>query len=103
MFLKKPVTTATLGAAFLGAALMAAAPAPASAEVDIKTPWANIYVGPDGLYVNGPWGRVEVPASDRARVCKEWRENVEKFYDERKCKVEFDAKGCTIENVECEH
>lgn len=45
----------------------------ALAEVDVRTPWANVYVGPGGVYVYGPWGRVDVPASDRERVCSEWR------------------------------
>jgi hypothetical protein len=28
--------------------------APALAQVDVPTPWANVYVGPGGVYVNGP-------------------------------------------------
>jgi hypothetical protein len=47
----------------------------AFAEVDMRTPWANVYVGPGGVYVHGPWGRVDVPASDRERVCSEWRKS----------------------------
>lgn len=90
-------------AGLLVGALFAAFPQPAAAEIDIKTPWADVYVGPDGLYVNGPWGRVEVPANERARVCKDWRNSVLKFYDKRRCKVEFDDKGCTIEEIDCEH
>ena len=27
----------------------------AFAEVDMRTPWANVYVGPGGVYVHGPW------------------------------------------------
>jgi hypothetical protein len=41
---------------------------PALAEVDVRTPWANVYVGPGGLYVHGPWGKVDVPEADRERV-----------------------------------
>ena len=28
--------------------------APALAQVDVRTPWANVYVGPGGVYVTGP-------------------------------------------------
>ena len=35
----------------------------ALAEVDVKTPWAKVYVGPGGVFVNGPWGRVNAPLS----------------------------------------
>lgn len=76
---------------------------PASAEVDIRTPWGDVYVGPDGVYVNGPWGRVEAPLSQRDSVCREWRQSVETYYKDRRCDVEFDAAGCTIEKLECEH
>lgn len=60
---------------FLVAAIATPASGPAFAEVDLKTPWANIYVGPGGVFVNGPWGRVDVPASERKRVCAEWRKS----------------------------
>lgn len=75
---------------------------PASAEVDIRTPWGNVYVGPEGVYVNGPWGRVEVPASERDNVCREWRKSVEEYYKDKRCDLEFDDKGCTIKKLECE-
>ena len=75
---------------------------PALAEVDVRTPWANVYVGPGGVYVHGPWGRVEVPASDRERVCSEWRKNTTEHYEGRGCKVEFDDEGCLIDKVECD-
>jgi len=74
----------------------------ASAEVDIRTPWADVYVGPEGVYVNGPWGRVEVPSSERKRICSAWRQQIEEHYKETNCKVEFDAAGCLIEKVECD-
>ena len=74
---------------------------PALAQVDVRTPWANVYVGPGGLYVNGPWGRVEVPAADRERVCAEWRKSTTEHYEGRGCSVEFDAEGCLIQNVDC--
>lgn len=74
----------------------------ASAEVDIKTPWANVYVGPGGIYVHGPWGRVEVPASDRERVCQAWRKSTLEHYENRGCKVEFDDDGCTIKKLDCD-
>ena len=72
-----------------------------SAEVDVQTPWANVYVGPGGVYVNGPWGRVDVPVADRKRVCRKWRESVEEHYGKRGCEVEFDDDECAIEKVEC--
>ena len=74
---------------------------PARSEVDVQTPWANVYVGPDGVYVNGPWGRVEVPSEDRKRVCQKWREEVLTYYEKDNCSVTFDAAGCTIETVDC--
>jgi hypothetical protein len=73
----------------------------ARTEVNVQTPWANVYVGPGGVYVNGPWGRVEVPAADRARVCSEWRTSTTEYYEQRGCKVEFDEEGCVIAKVEC--
>jgi hypothetical protein len=75
---------------------------PALAEVDVRTPWANVYVGPGGVYVHGPWGKVEVPAADRERVCSEWRKSTTEHYEGRGCKVEFDDEGCLIEKVECD-
>ena len=77
-------------------------PPAALAEVDVRTPWADVYIGPDGIYVNGPWGRVEVPSSERKRVCATWRQRVEEHYKASGCKVEFDAGGCVIEKVECD-
>jgi hypothetical protein len=92
-------TRAVAGAAvFIFAGLLAKA---ALAEVDVRTPWANVYVGPGGVYVYGPWGRVEVPQSDRERVCDQWRKSVLEHYAGRDCKVAFDDKGCTIEKVDC--
>lgn len=85
-------------AVFIFAGLLTKA---AFAEVDVRTPWANVYVGPGGVYVYGPWGRVEVPQSDRERVCGQWRKSVLEHYEGRDCKVEFDDKGCTIEKVDC--
>jgi len=73
----------------------------ALAQVDIKTPWANVYVGKGGVFVNGPWGRVDVPVSERARVCAKWRESTQQYYDERDCKVEYDEDGCIIEELSC--
>jgi hypothetical protein len=75
--------------------------APALAQVDVRTPWANVYVGPGGVYVNGPWGRVNVPAADRERVCGEWRKSTTEHYEGRGCTVTFDGEGCLIERVEC--
>ncbi len=86
-------------ALLLGTSLMTA---PAFAEVDIKTPWANVFVGPGGVFVNGPWGRVEVPASERERVCAAWRKSTQDYYEERGCEVEFDDNGCVIEELDCE-
>jgi hypothetical protein len=57
----------------------------------------------DGVYVHGPWGRVEVPLSDRERVCSQWRESVREYYKSHDCEVRFDDKGCTIEEVDCDH
>jgi hypothetical protein len=57
--------TVAATAALIFAALLSQA---ALAEVDVRTPWADVYVGPDGVYVHGPWGRVEVPLSDRDRA-----------------------------------
>ena len=48
------------GACFLIAVAAASA---ALAQVDIRSPWANVYVGPGGVYVHGPWGRVDVPSA----------------------------------------
>ncbi|HEU4475375.1 MAG TPA: hypothetical protein VFR71_01595, partial [Methyloceanibacter sp.] len=75
--------------------------APALAQDDVRTPWANIYVGPGGVYVNGPWGRVNVPAADRERVCSEWRKSTTEHYEGRGCTVTFADEGCLIERVEC--
>ena len=36
-----------------------------------RTPWANVYIGPGGVYVHGPWERVDVPLSEHERVCRQ--------------------------------
>jgi hypothetical protein len=83
--------------------LLGIAVAPAvRAEVDVTTPWADVYVGPEGVYVNGPWGRVAVPADERKRVCKAWRKRVEAHYKANSCSVDFDDAGCTIKKVKCD-
>ena len=51
------------GACFLIAVAAASA---ALAQVDIRSPWANVYVGPGGVYVHGPWGRVDCLCGPRA-------------------------------------
>ena len=95
----RPMTRRTeLAAGFVIASLMSGA---AFADVDIKTPWANVYVGPGGVLVNGPWGRVDVPASEREHVCAEWRKSTEAYYGERGCTVTFYKDGCLIENLNC--
>ena len=76
-------------------------PGVALAEVDVRTPWTDVYVGHQGVYVNGPWGRVAVPSEDRERVCASWRRNVERHYKRSGCEVDFDDDGCTIDEVEC--
>jgi hypothetical protein len=91
--------TRTIFAAFL---LAGSFPAPALAEVDVRTPSANVFVGRGGVYVNGPWGRVAVPAADRERVCSEWRKSTTDHYEGRGCTVTFDEEGCVIDRVECE-
>jgi hypothetical protein len=91
--------TIAAAAVFLGASLMGGA---AFAEMDVKTPWANVFVGPGGVFVNGPWGRVDVPASERERVCAEWRQSTREYYEERNCAVEFDDTGCVIEDLACD-
>jgi hypothetical protein len=73
----------------------------ASAEVDVRTPWADVFVGPGGVFVQGPWGRVDVPEDDRERVCRDWRKSVLAHYGERGCEIEFDADGCMIQRVDC--
>jgi hypothetical protein len=50
---------------------------------------------------NGPWGRVDVPASEREHVCAEWRKSTEAYYGERGCTVTFAKDGCLIENLDC--
>ena len=86
-------------AVLLGVSLMSGT---ALAEVDIKTPWANVFVGPGGVFVNGPWGRVDVPASERERICAEWRKSTREYYEERDCDIEFDDSGCVIEELDCD-
>lgn len=95
MTLKTFVTVATVA---VSGGLLAV---PAIAEVDVRTPWANVYVGPGGVYVHGPWGRVDVPHPDRERVCRQWRESVLEHYKDRDCKVTFDDTGCTIDKLDC--
>lgn len=94
----KTPTVFLIACIFTTASLMTSA----YAEVDIQTPWADVYVGPDGVYVYGPWGRVEVPSSDRARVCRNWRKSTRNYYKKRGCSVDFDKSGCIIEKVECD-
>jgi len=84
------------------AVLGLAAARPALAEVDVQTPWSDVYVGPEGVYVHGPWGRVEVPSGERERVCAAWRRKVEAHYKRKGCEVDFDSAGCTIEEVDCD-
>ena len=74
----------------------------ALADVNVKTPWAKVYVGPGGVFVNGPWGRVNVPVSERDRVCREWQKSTQEHYKAKGCTVEFSADGCTIQDVACE-
>lgn len=93
------VTSVAAPALFVLTALLAT---PVLAQVDIRTPWANVYVGPGGLYVHGPWGRVDVPSADRERVCRQWREAIVEHYKGTDCKVEFDDQGCTIKDVDCD-
>ena len=86
------------GACFL--IVVAAAPA-ALAQVDIRSPWANVYVGPGGVYVHGPWGRVDVPSADRERVCDQWRKSILEHYKGQNCKVTFNDDNCTVKDVDC--
>ena len=51
--------------------------------------------------MNGPWGRVDVPASEREHVCPERRKSTEAYYGERGCTVTFYKDGCLIENLNC--
>jgi hypothetical protein len=89
-------------AIYVATLLLCSLPASAAlAQVDVRSPWANVYVGPGGVYVNGPWGRVEVPAADRERVCREWRKSITEHYQGRGGTVTFDDEGCLIEQVEC--
>lgn len=74
----------------------------ALADVNVKTPWANVHVGPGGVYVHGPWGRVNVPEAERARVCQAWQESTLEHYKAKGCEVTFSADGCTIQDVACE-
>jgi len=90
--------TVVAAALFFSASLMSST---AFAEVDVRTPWADVYVGPGGVFVHGPWGRVDVPASERDRICAEWRRSTRGYYEERGCEVEFDDDGCVIEKLDC--
>lgn len=97
------MTMRAMAAAFLGASLFlgpALFSGPALA-VDVRTPWADVFVGPGGVYVNGPWGRVNVPDTERDRVCAKWRRSTLDHYNERGCTVTFDDDGCVIDNVDC--
>jgi hypothetical protein len=86
------------GACFL---IVVAAASAALAQVDIRSPWANVYVGPGGVYVHGPWGRVDVPSADRERVCDQWRESILDHYKGQNCKVTFNDDNCTVKDVDC--
>jgi len=81
--------------------IVAAAASVALAQVDIRSPWADVFVGPGGLYVHGPWGRVDVPSADRERVCDQWRESILNHYKGRDCKVTWNDDNCTIKDVDC--
>ena len=74
----------------------------ALADVKVRTPWANVFVGPGGVYVNGPWGRVNVPESERFRVCQAWRESTRAHYDAKGCKVVHSPDGCIVQEVTCD-
>lgn len=74
----------------------------AFAEVDVRTPWSDVYVGPGGVHVGGPWGGVDVPRSRRRHACQQWRDKVEDYYDARDCDVDFTDNGCAIAEVECD-
>jgi len=87
----------SVAVALLGLGL-ASGPAMAA---DVQTPWADVFVGPGGVFVNGPWGRVDVPASQRERVCARWRRSTLDYYQERGCTVTFDDEGCVIEDLDC--
>lgn len=54
------------------------------------------------MFVNGPWGRVDVPESERERVCAEWGKNTEAHYEAQGCDVDFEDDGCVIEEVDCD-
>ena len=87
------VLTFVLSALLAGVAL---------ADVNVRTPWSDVYVGPGGVEVGGPWGSVNVPANRRRRGCDRWRDEVEDYYDRYDCDVEFHDNGCAIEEVECD-
>jgi len=74
----------------------------AFADVNVRTPWTDVYVGPGGVNVAGPWGGVDVPASRRKDACERWRDEVEDHYDAQDCDVDFTDNGCAIEEVECD-
>jgi hypothetical protein len=78
-----------------------AAASAALAQVEIRSPWADVFVGPGGVYVHGPWGRVDVPSAERERVCDQWRESITNHYKGRECKVTFNDDNCTIKDVDC--
>ena len=86
------VIAALLGTGLIGGPALA---------VDVRTPWANVFVGPGGVYVNGPWGRVNVPDAERQRVCAKWRNSTLSHYEAQGCTVTFDDEGCVIDNVDC--
>jgi hypothetical protein len=72
----------------------------ASADVNVKTPWANVFVG-QGRYLceraMGPRGRACIGA--RARVRRAAQEHA-RIYDTQSCKVEFDDDGCVIKDLD---
>ena len=85
--------------AFVAAALLTGT---AIADVNVRTPWSDVYVGPGGVDVSGPWGGVNVPRSQRRRDCERWRDDVEDYYDDRDCDVDFTRDGCAIKEIECD-
>lgn len=93
------VKTITVLMPLLCAALF---PQAALADVNVRTPWSSVYVGPGGVQVDGPWGGVNVPARGREKGCEAWRESVEDYYDDYDCDVDFRDNGCAIEEIECD-
>jgi len=77
-------------------------PQAAIADVNVRTLWSSVYVGPGGVQVDGPWGGVNVQGRGREKGCEAWRESVEDYYDGYDCDVDFQDNGCAIEEVECD-